>query len=227
MKKFTDWRKCDYCDKSSDQYKIQRSFIHEVNVCIKHYKQLQNHGKILTRTRFEPNIYHFYDDRVEIELYNKNKIYLAIIDKEDYHKVKNYKWHYSKGYAKTQEKGCQKKIRPSLHNVILNSMWIDHIDGNPLNNKKSNLRRATHGQNSMNQKVRTDNTSGHKGVYWSKNKQKWIMQITKNQKVITKGGFRTIEDAIKARKEAEEKYFGEFARKDYGTEVVTPSSVQA
>ena len=54
---------------------------------------------------------------------------------------------------------------------------IDHIDGNPNNNKIENLREANHSQNSFNTKIRTDNTSGVKCVAWNKLKQKWTVRM--------------------------------------------------
>jgi hypothetical protein len=59
---------------------------------------------------------------------------------------------------------------------------VDHIDGNPANNKIENLRPATHSQNLKNQKLRTDNVSGHKNVGWSKREQKWRVRLTVNYK---------------------------------------------
>jgi len=55
---------------------------------------------------------------------------------------------------------------------------IDHIDGNPNNNKIENLREVTHTQNSFNRKIRKDNESGIKCVSWNKEKQKWVVRIT-------------------------------------------------
>ena len=52
-----------------------------------------------------------------------------------------------------------------------------------------------------------NNKSGVKGVYWSEREQRWIAKITVKRKSITIGRFRTLEDAAKAREEAEEKYF--------------------
>lgn len=90
---------------------------------------------------------------------------------------------------------------------------VDHINGNTLDNRKENLRICTHQQNMCNQKTRTDNKSNVKGVYWSEERQKWCVQIAANNKTIPLGRFNLFEDAVKARKEAEQKYHGEFSRK--------------
>jgi len=69
---------------------------------------------------------------------------------------------------------------------------IDHIDGDPLNNRIENLRECTLSQNSQNSKMRADNTSGVKGVHWDKNSKKWITQIQTNGERVRLGSFKSI-----------------------------------
>jgi hypothetical protein len=88
---------------------------------------------------------------------------------------------------------------------------IDHIDGDRLNNRFANLRAATQSQNGMNSKMRKNNTSGVKGVYWHQS-NRWQAQIMLHRKVIVLGGFDKIEEAASAVAEAREKYHGQFAR---------------
>lgn len=66
----------------------------------------------------------------------------------------------------------------------------------------------------MNRSMRSDNTSGVTGVYWCKSRNKWNAEIRINSKKINLGYFINKEDAIKARKRAEIKYFGEYRNKD-------------
>jgi hypothetical protein len=73
---------------------------------------------------------------------------------------------------------------------------IDHIDGNRSNNKWSNLRNGTRADNFRNLPLRRNNKSGHHGVYFSKNQQKWIANITI-------GTFDSKEEAIAARRKYE------------------------
>jgi hypothetical protein len=87
---------------------------------------------------------------------------------------------------------------------------IDHIDGNRLNNRFANLRAATQSQNGMNSKMRKNNTSGVKGVYWGLGK--WRAQIMIKRRMIALGGFDILGDAASAVAEARKKYHGEFAR---------------
>lgn len=91
-------------------------------------------------------------------------------------------------------------------------MFIDHIDGNTSNNRIGNLRLADVNENKHNQKTSRNNTSGLKGVCWSKDSSKWQAQIKYLGKSIYLGMFNTPEQAHAAYAEAACKYFGEFAR---------------
>ena len=87
--------------------------------------------------------------------------------------------------------------------------FVDHINHNVKDNRKSNLRIVTNNQNQMNAKLRKNNTSSCTGVYKIKNK--WVANIQINKKRIQLGTFTCFEDAVQARKLAEEKYFGEYS----------------
>ena len=88
---------------------------------------------------------------------------------------------------------------------------IDHINGNPSDNRICNLRLATRVQNAQNTKLRSDNKSGAKGVRFDKGK--WQAEIHFNRKRIYLGRYSTFEKALSVRKEAEIKYHLEYARK--------------
>ena len=89
---------------------------------------------------------------------------------------------------------------------------VDHIDNDQLNNRRSNLRLATYIENSQNSKKRSHNTSGYKGVLWSKQRQRWQATIVVNKQRKHLGFFEDPELAYKAYCEAAKKYHGEFAR---------------
>ena len=93
-----------------------------------------------------------------------------------------------------------------------NKPFVDHIDGNPKNNHVTNLRFATVSENSMNSKISTQNTSGTKGISWVKQSKRWRVTIMVNNKTKHIDSFDKLDDAIIARKKAEDKYFGEFQR---------------
>ena len=91
---------------------------------------------------------------------------------------------------------------------------VDHIDSDRGNNKWYNLREATTQQNAWNGKLKTNNTSGHKNVYWSKSSKKWSVMIRAEgcRKFI--GYYRDLNEASSAAATARQKYHGEYARHD-------------
>ena len=98
-----------------------------------------------------------------------------------------------------------------MHNLLTGEFNIDHRNNKKFDNRKFNIRKATVSQNTMNRAVRKDNVNGGTGGYWNKQKDKWVAKIVLNGKQIHLGSFNDFEDAVKARKEAENKYFGEFS----------------
>jgi hypothetical protein len=177
--------------------------------CDKHYRQFKRYGHILERTIYDANEIIEYDDYAEIILYNNNnkEIARAMIDLEYIDKIKDYKWHISdSGYAINNKVG-------SLHRFIMNppdNMVVDHINRNKLDNRECNLRICTHQQNDWNKSVISTNTSGFTGVIktqWNT----WQARIEVNGKRITIGSFKTIEEAIEARRQAEIDYFGSYS----------------
>ena len=91
-------------------------------------------------------------------------------------------------------------------------MLIDHIDGNPANNRISNLRLVTKQQNHINTAMRSDNSSGVTGVRWHKQRNKWNARIKVDGKERSLGMYENKQDAINARLKAELEVFGEYSR---------------
>lgn len=157
-------------------------------------------GKILKRTRRDPNEIILHKDYAEIVLYNKNNKETARtkIDLDDVEKCSKYKWHINYyGYAGT--------LNLRLHQFLLgkkNDLHIDHINHDTLDNRKKNLRHCTRSQNQMNRKG--------KGYYWIKMVKKWRVAIGKNKKFIHGGYFTTEREAQEKVKELKKEYFGEF-----------------
>jgi hypothetical protein len=90
--------------------------------------------------------------------------------------------------------------------------YIDHADGNPLNNKIENLREATNSQNCKNGKLRKTNKSGYKNVHWEKLVKKWRVMITSNGKAKCFGFYENLNDAAKVAESVRKDLYGEFAR---------------
>lgn len=134
-------------------------------------------------------------------------------DLEDYDKIKSYTWKYNQdGYVVSQPFG--KIVR--MHMLVMGSDGsddVDHISHILYDNRKSQLRICKHYQNIIHCKTYSNNTSGRKGVYWDKSRDKWMVCLTVNKKTYHLGRFDDYEEAIKTREEAERKYHKEFACK--------------
>jgi hypothetical protein len=89
---------------------------------------------------------------------------------------------------------------------------IDHINGHKGDNRLKNLRAVTRADNLANAKISARNKSGVKGVGWSKSQEKWQAHICRHRKFTHLGFFKKFDDAVRARRLAEKKLHGEFAR---------------
>lgn len=148
---------------------------------------------------------------------------VAIIDVEDWHLIKDYKWsatwcHGKKGYYATTNipDGKGKYKNTGMHRLILGAKKgevVDHINGHGLNNTRDNLRIVTTRENNINKKLYSHNTSGIAGITLDKECNKWRVRINTEEKRITVGRFDNFQDAVYARKKAEEKYYGDLVRK--------------
>ena len=132
-------------------------------------------------------------------------------DKEDYEKIKNYCWVVKNDHY-VESRDNDKKVYISLHRIIMDNPNgdVDHINHNPQDNRKSNLRVTTRSQNMANAKRRKDNTSGVKGVFYSNNAGRWYATIQINNKKYSKS-FINKEDAVKYRYYLEDKYQKEYS----------------
>jgi len=169
----------------------------------------------------KPSVFHrwvFYFTKMAKEIIlTQGKV--AIVDNEDYDYLNQFKWYASNKNGKFY---VQKKITVSknkttcisMHRFIMKpnkGMVIDHLDGNPLNNKKNNLRICTHAENMRNSKIRINNKSGYKGVSYQENSNNYRASIRFNNIKINIGDFIDPIDAARAYNAAALKYHGEFA----------------
>jgi hypothetical protein len=91
-------------------------------------------------------------------------------------------------------------------------MCVDHINGNTLDNRRSNLRVCTHAENMRNRRKNSNSSSGYKGVFWDNHYKKWSSYIRVNNKRIYLGRFDDSKVAYEAYVAASKKYHGEFGR---------------
>lgn len=136
-------------------------------------------------------------------------------DLEDYDKIENYCW-YINGNRYIVSGPFKNSKTVWLHRLVTDcpdELEVDHIHGELTrhDNRKENLRICTHAENKRNVNIQSNNTSGVTGVGFDKANNKWLAHITINQKQIFLGRFVNFEDAVAARKEAEDKYFREFS----------------
>lgn len=131
----------------------------------------------------------------------------ALVDDGDFAELSKHRWYARKDlntyYAQRKEKVGNKWVFVHMHRVIAGTpdgMKTDHIDGNGLNNQRSNLRIVTHQENMMNMRKRKDNTSGYKNIYWHKREGKWMVMMNYKNKTYYAGDYKDLEDAKNALK---------------------------
>lgn len=138
------------------------------------------------------------------------------IDSKYYDFLNIFKWHYHKtgnsGYARTEIQG--KKFR--MHTLLMNpkkNKYVDHINGNTLDNRIANLRECTPQESSRNiGKRKSGCSSKYVGVSYSREKKMWVSRISYNNKDYHLGYFQNEIDAAMRRDEVAIKKHGEFAK---------------
>lgn len=206
-------KKIQYCEICNETYKTFYNKETGMILCQKHVAQFKRNGKFLERTRFDDNEFIINEDITEIVLYNiaGEVIAKAIINTDQLEKVKQYKWYLNgSGYAETNLDD-NKKL--TLHRFLMNApddMYVDHKNRRRLDCRLQNLRLCTKTENNRNVSIKKHSKSQIRGVYQD-NYNKWIAYININHKKIHLGYFENVEDAIKAREEAEIEYYKDFA----------------
>lgn len=142
----------------------------------------------------------------------------ALVDDEDYELLTRWKWYAHNPadglwYALRNSRVCEGPPRRTIrmHSVVLGRPWVDHVDGNGLNNQRTNLRACSHAQNQANSRGR-GSTSKYRGVYWHKKGRKWQACITVKNKTLHLAWCDEEKEAARAYNEAALRYFGGFAR---------------
>lgn len=190
---------------------------HRRGMCDKHYQQFKKYGHCLNnnpRTIYDLNEIIICGDVAYIALYDKaqNIVAYAIIDAEDVSKVKYIKWKYRPDHNYVINSGTRADKRPiHLHRLIMGldrgtyseDSIVDHINHNPLDNRKQNLRVVTRVQNARNRKIVPQGIHDYHG--------KWMAYIKINQRMLNLGTYVLKEEALYARWYAERLIFREFA----------------
>lgn len=142
--------------------------------------------------------------------------YVAIVDAADAEQVSTRAWSarvdgrnvYAVIKVRTPQ-GSRRLL--GMHTFLTGHGLVDHINGNGLDNRRSNLRSATTAENQRNARRRSDNTSGFKGVHWDAAQRRWKAQISVGGKRLSRGRYPTAEDAARAYDRAARELHGEFA----------------
>lgn len=123
---------------------------------------------------------------------------VALVDDEDFDRLRIFKWFAAQVrnshlcYAVRRLPKGSKRQQISMHRELVqatSNRFVDHKNGNGLDNRKTNLRICRSGQNVSNSKLWKTNHSGYRGVSWKKDRKKWAVEITHNWKQITLGDF--------------------------------------
>jgi HNH endonuclease len=154
-------------------------------------------------------------DMIKVEL---SQGFTAFIDDGDFELINNYKWHVSLVGSKVKQAMCNtvingKPTKLSMHRLLMKPLVlevVDHIDGNPLNNQKCNLRLCSPTENQYNRPRTINNQSAYKGV-WETPSGKFRSYIKVDSKRINLGTFTTAELASKAYKDASKQLHGQFS----------------
>ena len=164
--------------------------------------------------------------------YPFRRIYLGegqwtILDQQDYYRLNNFRWFLKgngkKFYALRSFKYDSVRTKSvSMHKEIMSpppGLLVDHINGLSLDNRRENLRIATHAQNSCNSRIdKTKTTSRFRGVYLQKRSSRWIARIYSQGQRISLGIFDSEIEAARAYDQAARMYHKEFAQLNFPEE---------
>lgn len=128
-----------------------------------------------------------------------------------------YEWASKQNFRieKSRQTYYAKQGGRRLHRLIMNvsdrNLFVDHINGNGLDNRRCNLRICTHKENNYNRKKKANTSSKYKGVYWKEQRKAYEAHIKYKGKVYYLGLFKNENEAGEAYNKAAKEFFGEFA----------------
>jgi|HubBroStandDraft_4_1064222.scaffolds.fasta_scaffold03171_8 hypothetical protein len=147
----------------------------------------------------------------------------AKVSPEDYDYLMKFKWHAQWDSRGQNFRAHRIEMKPKQHGVYMHrqimgvtvrEIEVDHWNHDALDNQRGNLRLATRKQNNCNQRIRKDNTSGHKGVSWNSRHKRWCAQVNIDGKRVLIGRFKSIDDAVSAYEDVARRVHGEFFCKE-------------
>ena len=208
--------RCNQCGKEIPKTNTHSIVYNGVSLilCGKHYSQYIKYGHFLDsdqKSVQDSNEYEITPEGVWIYTFNRqgNPSGKFIIDIDDLERVLAHKWRFWKGDYFT---GIVNSITISrfIANVTDPNLVIDHVNGDRTDNRRKNLRVTTQQNNLLNKGMMSNNSSEIAGVWWDKNRNKWVAEIRFNDIKCQLGRYELKEDAVFARYYAELKVFKEF-----------------
>lgn len=200
-------RNCEICGASSENKKVYFHSNANKFLCNKHYQQFKIYKKFLDNTSRtiddlnEITIDNENNNIAYIHLYNAQSIEIAktIIDAEDIEKVKNIKWRpvpkKNKLYVKMGKGNNQEYLARFLLNYK-GEFEVDHIDGNELDNRKTNLRIVEQKFNKFNLAPKNISTTHIRGVSYNNKEKRYMIDFTCDKKRLYFKRFKTINEAV-------------------------------
>jgi hypothetical protein len=144
----------------------------------------------------------------------RTRLFKILLDDEDYEWARSYKWHFVNDRPATKVNGKYTGIHRLIMGIkVGEDVIVDHIDGNPLNNQKSNLRVCNRFQNQQNRKTNKNNTLP-KGIRLLPSGKYNVRVQTYNERKVV-GTFDTLEEAVSERNRVAKQLHGEFFNPAY------------
>ncbi len=165
----------------------------------------------------DPSSLPHHVEAVHIPLLSSGRVVTAhaVVDRADEHLVSQWTWSlHSDGYAFRRTETSSGRSIVYMHRELLRpgrGLLVDHVDGDRLNNTRSNLRLATPSQNGAHSASRP-RRSGFRGVYSHRPTGRWIAQMSIDGRVRHLGIYDGPEDAARAYDAAVRRQWGAFAR---------------
>ena len=186
--------------------------------CDKCSNQIRRHGKTFPGSKDYTNLITVHNETSEIQIFHKSRLLgVVTVDTEDLVKLKEFNWCYRLNEIFTTN-GSRRLV--TLLIDCKEGYWIQRIDGNIWDCRKSNLEIRSRTVATRHNKIPKSNSSGIKGVSWDDRSQRWIVYLTNNGKRHFGGSHEDIVDAIEARKELEVIHWGDVytGKSDYAKE---------
>ena len=143
------------------------------------------------------------------------------VDRADWEWAVRFRWSRqgtARGYAGRNEERNGRQRLVYLHRQIMDAptgVHVDHINGDPLDNRRANLRLVTQSENQQNRSpVNPRSRSGHRNVHWSASKQRWIVALRVDRRRITVGRYRSLDDAVATARLARARYMPAASREE-------------